>query len=326
MSARYFDTHVLILILLGLSLRPSSGKAQETGGLPALFPLNPMAQSRSGLYFQPYVSPSPGWRTGVAVDHGSMIEFNRQWRRDYLLDAEVTQLNVGVGRDLNNRYFVQASASLGNAGPGFMDGFIDWYHNLFGFRMPERDVRPQDNFAYSIELPDGTTQQHSAGAFLGNLRVSLGRRHTSTLQSAVTLTLPTGTGANAYSSGSTSISLVNTYRSRLAQRLVYEGSLNIGYSPAAGDLSDYQSEVLTAASSGLRYRLMGRQSLFINFWYHSPYYAGTGYPALDRDEVTLNYGWILRTYGGTEWKIGMTEDLTPSGPAVDAVFQFGLSF
>jgi hypothetical protein len=107
---------------------------------------------------------------------------------------------------------------------------------------------------------------------------------------------------------------------------MYEGSFSVGFTPAHGRLPLVQRETFAAASSGLRARVWGRQSLYANVFYHSPYYHDTMLPALDRRELSLDFGWILRTHRGAEWRIGMTEDLEPGGPAVDLVFRLGRSF
>jgi hypothetical protein len=123
-----------------------------------------------------------------------------------------------------------------------------------------------------------------------------------------------------------SINAVTTLRAPFASRLVYEGSVGLGYTPTNGPLADFQREVFFAATSGLRFRFWGRQSLFANLLYHSPYYENTTLPALDRKELSLDFGWILASRSGREWRLGMVEDLEPSGPGIDLVFRLGASF
>lgn len=314
--------HALILTLLGVS----SGKAQELGGLPAVFSLNPMASARTALYFQPYLEPARGWETSITLDHGSAIEYNIGSAGEYLLDAELTTLKLSLRRDLGRGYFVAAGASLDHAGRGFMDPFLNWYHDLLGFKMAEWDLRPNDDFGYRIALPGGHSETARAGSHFGDLRVTAGRRHTRWLQTVITATIPTSGGGERYGRGTVSAGAMATVRTAVSDRLVYEGSIGFGFSPAHGALADSQKESFSILTSGIRYRILGRQSLYLNVLQHSPYYKGTGYPALDREDISLSYGWILSTAGGTEWKIGMVEDLAPSGPAIDAVFQFGLSW
>ena len=87
-----------------------------------------------------------------------------------------------------------------------------------------------------------------------------------------------------------------------------------------------QRELFLAVTSGLRARVWGRQALYANLFYHSPYYQNTSLPALDRRDLSLDFGWILDAGRGGEWRVGLTEDLEPGGPGVDLVLRVGRSF
>jgi hypothetical protein len=122
------------------------------------------------------------------------------------------------------------------------------------------------------------------------------------------------------------VAVLNTVRAGLNQRVLYEGSLGIGLTARHGGLEANQREVFIAATSGLRARVWGRQSLYANLFYHSPYYYDTTLPALDLRELSLDFGWILETRNGGDWRIGLTEDLEPGGPGVDLVLRIGRTF
>jgi hypothetical protein len=315
---------MLGLLLAGLAL-PGPGRAQ---GLPSYAPINPVAASRSGLYFQPYQQPHPGrWTTSVALDYANTIEYNQLPAASYVLDSEILRLRLRVARDLDRRAFLQLDTDLGGAYSGFLDGFLDWYHGLLGIDIRERDKRPRDAFLYEITLPGrATIQRRSSDLFLGDVRAGLGIRLTPKLQTLFSITLPTTTGPACYGRGTLSASLLNSLRLVLDPRVVYEGSLGLGYTPPHGDLDPVEHTVFLAASSGLRYRFWGRQSLYANLFYHSPYYHGTTLPGLDRRDLELDFGWLLATRGGPEWRIGMTEDPEPGGPGVDLTFRLGVGF
>jgi hypothetical protein len=162
--------------------------------------------------------------------------------------------------------------------------------------------------------------------FLGDLRIGFGVRAMRRLQSVLAVTLPTNTGPAGYGREVISASLLNTARLPLTARLLFEGSVSAGYTPSEGRLAAWQRELFLAGSSGLRWRVWGRQSLYGNVLVHSPYYHGTSIPALDRRDFSFDFGWILEGTGGRELRVGMTEDLEPGGPAVDLVFRVGASF
>jgi hypothetical protein len=319
-------TRLAIGILVLVLSAPAGGAAQ---GLPQFAPMNPMGSSRSGLYFQPYLDPAPGrWVADLAVDYASVIEYNRLPPADYVLDSELLRITLGVRRDLGSRGFLTLGAGLAGAYAGFLDGFLDWYHGTLGIEVTERERRPRDRFLYTVTLPDGANVSRlRSDLFLEDMRVGIGLRHNSRFQSMVSLTLPTSTGPDGFGRGVPSLALTNTLRTLLKNpRFMYEGSLGLGYTPSHGGLPQGQRELFLAATSGLRFKIWGRQSLYANLFYHSPYYRNTSLPALDRKDLSLDFGWILTAGNGEEWRVGLTEDVEPGGPGVDLVLRLGRSF
>jgi hypothetical protein len=312
------------VVLLALA-SPAVAWAQ---GLPSFSPLNPISSSRSGLYYQPIREPAPGrWVTTMAMDYGSAIEYNQRADADYVLDSELLRLGLGVSRDLGARAFLMAEASLGGAYGGFMDGLLDWYHGALGIRMSERESRPRDRFLYEIRLPDGRSIQRSPSTlFLGDLRLGVGVRPSSAVQTVLSITLPTSTRPVGYGRGVASFNVLNTLGAVVSPRVNYEGSIGLGYTPANGNLAALQRELFLAVTSGVRVMVWGHNSVFANLFYHSPYYHGTTLPSLDRRELSIDFGWIVKTRSGAEWRLGMTEDLEPGGPGVDLVFRVGRTF
>jgi Protein of unknown function (DUF3187) len=313
---------VPLLVLLALLLLPDPIRGQ---GLPPYRPINPVATSRSGISFEPYRDPNPGrWSVDVGVDYASTIEYNQLPVASFFLDSELLRARASVSRDLNPNAFLLAEAEVLGAYAGVLDGFLDWYHDILGVDIPERERRPRNDFLYAADPAGGAPViREPEDFFLGDLRLGLGYRLHPAVQSIAVLTLPTATGPEGYGRGVVSASLLNTVRLPAAARLVFEGSLSAGYAAAHGSLADWQRESFLAASSGLRWRFWGRQALYGNLFLHSPYYRDTGVPSLDRRELSFDFGWILSSSGGRELRIGMTEDLEPGGPAIDLVFRLG---
>jgi hypothetical protein len=317
---------VPLLFVLILVVLPEAVAAQ--GGLPSYSPINPVAASRIGLSFEPYRSPRPHrWAVSVGLDYASTIESNQLEESLFLLDSELLRLRAAVSRDLGTRTFVLAEAELLGAYAGRLDGFLEWYHDLLGIAIPERDRRPRNEFLFVIDLPGrAPVLRERSDLFLGDLRLGAGFRIHPSLQSIVSLTLPTSTGPEGYGRGVVSARLLNTVRLALTPRLVFEGSLSGGFAPTHGELAQWQREVAVAASSGARWRFWGRQSLYGNLFLHSSQYRDTGLPSLDRRELSFDFGWILTGSSGRELRVGMTEDLEPGGPAIDLVFRMGAEF
>lgn len=309
-------------LLLAAALLTAAEPAAAQG-LPPYLAVNPVLTSRSGLYFQPYVDRTGGWQVGLLLDYASAVELAENGRGRFVLDAELLRLDATVTRDFGPA-FAGVSATLKGAYDGFLDGFLDWYHNLTGLRVANRERRPRNVFAYDLELADGrSVTRTTAAAFLGDVRLLAGHRHTPHWQSTLSVTLPTTTGPDGYDRQVPSASAITTLRAPLGGRVGFEGSLGVGVTPRHGPIEDLQRTLFASASAGIRYRFWGRQAAFVNLFYQSPSYRGTGIRALDQRELTLDYGFLLRARKGPEWFLGMTEDLEPKGPAIDLSFRIG---
>ncbi len=295
-------------------------------GLPPYASMNPMVVSRTGLATQPYVAPGSKWRVTALVDYASPIEYAAPPTSTaaYLLDAELLRAEVTVTRELGKRSFLLGQTSLNGAYNGFLDGFIDWYHDLFGFPTGARKVRPRNQFGDSLSIPGGPRLVRSRpGAYLGDIRLGAGFRHSTHWQTVISATLPTNTGPEGFHRGTISINAVTTLRSDFGRRFTYEGTLGGGVTPSHGDLAEFQHTTFLMVSQGLRARVAGPLHLYTNLIYHSALYHDTGTTELDARELTLDLGGFFRFRRGPEWIVGLTEDLEPSGPAIDVSFRLG---
>ncbi len=295
-------------------------------GLPPYASMNPMVISRTGLSTQPYVAPGRRWRVTALLDYASAIEYGAPpaTAAAYLLDAELLRANVTVTRALGPRSFLVGETSMNGAYNGFLDGFIDWYHDLFHFPTGARKIRPRNEFGDSLSIPGGPRVVRSrSGAYLGDVRLGAGFRHSSHWQTVVSVTLPTNTGPEGFRRGTVSANAVTTLRSDFGGRFTYEGTLGAGLTPSHGDLAAYQHSVFLMVSQGVRGHITGPMHLYTNVIYHSALYHDTGTTELDARELTIDLGGIFRFRKGPEWIVGLTEDLEPSGPAIDVSFRLG---
>lgn len=305
---------------------PSVVAAQSDLGLPAWYPSNILATSRSPLYFQPWIAPHPGTRVTVALDYANIYELAYgPVAGAYVQDLELGTLHLGASRDLDAATFIAADLPVSTAWKGGLDGFLKWWHGLLGIKIPERELRPEHRFGFDLTLPNGSFDRAPA-TYLGDLRLGLGRRIGKGSQLLGTLTLPTTTNAG-YAKRVPSIGLLYAGQTDLAAKLRVEGTAGLGYTPrTSGLLRSYQRDVFLSMGGGFRWHFAGITSMFGTLWWSTPYYSGTGIAGLDRPDMTFDFGWIFRSRSGVEWRIGMSEDPVPSGPGVDAVFKASRSW
>jgi hypothetical protein len=293
--------------------------------LPPYAPMNPMVVSRTGLATQPFVAPGRAWRVTALVDYASPIEYVSEPTVTYLLDAELLRADLTVTRALGKNTFLLGQTSLNKANDGFLDGFIDWYHDLFGFPTGARKIRPRNRFGYDLNLAGGpAVSRTKPGLYLGDIRLGAGMRHSSHWQTFVSATLPTNTGPEGFKRGVVSVNAVTTLRSDFGDRFTYEGTLGAGLTPLHGDLREFQHTTFLLISQGLRARITGPLHLYTNLIYHSALYHDIGNPELYARELTIDLGGFFKFQKGPEWILGLTEDLEPSGPAIDVSFRLGV--
>jgi hypothetical protein len=305
---------------LAAGTSPLAGQA-----LPPYASMNPMVISRTGLATQPFVPAGRTWRITALADYASPIEYVSSPTLTYLMDAELLRVDLTVTRELGKKAFLLGQTSLNKASNGFLDGFIDWYHDLFGFPTGARKIRPTNRFGYDLSLAGGpSVSRDKPGAYLGDLRLGAGLRHSGHWQTVISATLPTNTGPEGFKRGVVSVNAVTTLRSDFGGRFTYEGTLGAGYTPAHGDLSEFQHTTFLLVSQGLRARVTGPLHLYSNLVYHSALYHDIGHSELDGRELTIDVGGFFKFRKGPEWILGLTEDLEPSGPAIDVSFRLGV--
>lgn len=316
-------TRILAAVLFSLLASPVLAAGQ---GLPAYRPINPLTSSRTPLGFVPLQAPGPGWSGDLAVDYASLIESSTRDPASVLLDAEVLRMTLQMRLSIGTHGFLELAGAVSAAQAGFLDGPVNWYHGLVGFNEATRRDRPNNEFAYQLTLPDRSTiQREASGMQLTELRFTGGLRHTEHWQTVARIFVPTGGGEAAYGHTTIATAVVTTVRSSIiGDRLTLEGSAGVGFTPASGDLAEWQRSWMASASAGAKLRFWGQQSIYANVLFHSAVYQGTTVPALDREDVSLDFGFLFRPGNGPEIVAGIVEDLYAFGPAVDLVLRLGV--
>lgn len=255
----------------------------------------------------------------VTAEYGNAIDLSSTATSSYLLDAELFRLTWSGRRELSPTFWSAGSLSLVGSYAGFADEFFEWYHGLIGWEQPEREARPSNTYGFALELPGGVTYAPEPdGLALGEARFSLGMRHGIDQQSSVSIVLPLGSGGSLGRS-QPGVALNHTIRIRSLEPLLWEISGGAGATARGGELQQWQHSLFGMGTTGVRLKLFGGHSVYGYFFYHTPLYHDTSIPSLDNDLLTGDFGWIYRTAGGREWRIGFTEDIAPRDLGVDLV-------
>ncbi len=330
---------IVVLIAMGAQTalaqaadHQAAATSDSTSGLfaalPEHTPLNPVVVARSGLYVQPILPPVAGWTVGVVAEYGSIVERNLSFPDSYLFDAELSRLRIQLRRDFSTRWFGVAEWGVAGAQAGFADRFFEGYHRLIQFTMEERDTRPRNSYGDRLFVGrHGIARVRGPhGPLPTDLRLSVGVRAGNPSSSApdavlsqtmLSLTLPAAPARSAYARGVATVSVLQTLRVSPAPRLALETAGGVGYSPRHGELSGIQGTTFVIGSGAGRLRLWGESAIYATVYGQRGMYHDSGFPELDRADLGVDFGYLWRTAGGRQWRVGLTEDVRRRDPGVD---------
>lgn len=309
----------------------AAAAAAATVTLPEHTPLNPFVAARSGLHVQPLLPPAAGWPLSAIVEYGSTVERNLNFPDSYLFDAEMVRVRLQLRRDFSPRWFGVAEWGVAGVQAGVADRLFEQYHELINFTMEERDSRPRDTFGDRLFVGrEGIAQVRQPHAPRPtDLRLGVGaraggaRRQSVLSQTMLSVTVPTAPASSVYSRGVASVSLLQTLHGTPTPRLVLEAVAGVGFTPTHGILTPVQRTTFMLGSGAARLRLWGNHAVFATLYGQTPTYRDTGFPELDLADIGIDFGYLWRSPGGRQWRVGLTEDVRRRDPGVDLVLKIG---
>ncbi|MHB1223344.1 MAG: hypothetical protein ACYC2G_04760 [Gemmatimonadaceae bacterium] len=302
--------------------------------LPEHTPLNPFVASRSGLRVQPLLPPVAGWPLSAIVEYGSAVERNLNFPDSYLFDAELVRARLQLRHDFSPRWFGAVEWGVAGAQAGVADRLFEQYHELIHFTMEERDTRPRDSYGDRLFVGrEGIARVRQAqGPRPTDARLGVGlrggwssgsQRPPVLSQTMLSVTVPTAPASSLYSRGVASVSLLQTLHATPTSRLVLEAVGGVGFTPTHGLLAPVQRTSFVLGSGAARLRLRGSHAVFATLYGQSPIYRDTGFPELDAADVGVDFGYLWRSPGGRQWRVGLTEDIRRRDPGVDLILKIG---
>lgn len=279
----------------------------------------------------------PGqWELTPSAAYAAVFVNEDAERWNTVIDLEMTVLELGAAVGLSPRLSVGAKVRFASMSGGFLDGFLNDFHETFGLPNYGREQRPENEFLYYVQK-DGKPWLKSefGGLHLVDPSVSLeyrladrgdphgeAGRWTASLQYA--LQLPLGDSDAGFGSGHFD------HRLSLPARWVRH-PLAVYLAPGVSFLSDPDTlgadirvrNVAGAAISGEW--AFGRAWSFLaglNF-YTSPF-DDTGIRQFDAESLQLDIGLIWRPTPRARMAWSFSEDLTRSAP--DFALRMGLGY
>lgn len=199
---------------------------------------------------------------------------------------------------------------------GFLDNFIDDWHQFFGLPRGGRENAPVDRLQF-LYARDGAELLRitDASRGIGDIRLLAGwqRPNSETIDIALraSLKLPTGNAAQLHGSGGTDFAVwFSTACGRSCGRTVawnaHVGALALG----RGDiLSEQQRRLVAFGGAGIAYRPWQPTIFKAELRAHSSFYRGTSLEPLGASSFQLVLGGTVILGENTVVDIGVTEDI-----------------
>jgi len=282
----------------------------------------------------PSVVPARKSDMRLIVDLANNFIEDQSPRESITLDGESTRISLDARYGISKNFEVGVVIPYLTVGGGFTDGFIDWYHNTFGFAAGGRDQAPTNRLLYQYQK-DGQVllkvdeSSHGIGdiQLMGGLQLYQSAvKPSRAISLRTSLKLPTGDSDQLHGSGSTDLSLWITagdeWRPDIGPIALFGAGGVMGMTD--GDvLKDQQRNWVGFAVLGLGWSPARWIAFKIQANGHTSFYKDSELEELNGNSVQLTIGGTLAFSKNISLDLGVTEDLILRA-SPDVVFHLAL--
>jgi hypothetical protein len=250
------------------------------------------------------------------ISHSSinLIRESAEWSVG--LDMEITKLDLRFKKNIKDFIEIGVELPILSFNSGFLDGFLDSYHNAFGFSDYGRSERPGNQFLFKITRKDNLIILGKNGRTgIGDIRLTLKApllRGDPAVSLQGSLELPSGDAGTGYGNGSVDAGLAvfidknigKNFRSYLNFGLISPGNLT-GHEKI--NLKDY-----FYGGAAIEAAFWKNISLICQLYVQGSPFPETDIPSIDRTAVLFSFGG--RYYSGkNSIEVSFTEDPNTAG-------------
>lgn len=259
----------------------------------------------------------------LAVEYSSTYFQQRNDRWDVLMDLEMTTLEISMVYGISSRIAVRMDAPFVSLQGGFLDGFLENYHDILGVSNYGREKRPKNDFAYRvfkdgrlwIQGEEGTLQMAD---MVVSTQLELFRQTAGARQMAGSLLLrfklPTGDKGHGLGSGEFDTGLYLPVRwSSSPWSLFLMPGLAFIADPETGG-ADISARDSYSAYAGLAYEYSPHTTWVAQLNYYSSPIEETGLDELDKGALELAIGFHYLLTDSWRAEFAFCEDLTRALP------------
>lgn len=294
------------------------GPLAQLYGLPGIGAAAPLAAGRS--------------RIGLTFDVANHFVRANSLRESLSFDGETHRTTLRAYRGMGAGWEIGAEIPYVRHTGGFLDDFIEGWHDTFGLPQNGRDRAPAKRLQYRYTR-DGANRLDfsSASAGLGDVRLGVARalwsnRAMTDAALRLSTTLPTGDENRLLGSGAPNVALwLSTGCSTAAcpNAIRWFGGGGLLWTGKGDVLAEQQRRLVGFGSVGIHWRIVPTVTLTAQIDSHAPFYRDTALTPLGDTSVQLVLGGTWRLRERTAFEFAIIEDVAVD-TAPDVVVRLGL--
>lgn len=297
---------VLIFFYLSSPVSSIEGPIQAKNLYPLFLHLN-----------QPYMEKADIENSmSYSLSHSSTYTVQESGEWIIHLDMEITELNFRYKRIINDFIEFGIDIPVLMFGGGFMDGFLEGYHDTFGFPDYGRSARPRNDFLYEVRKNGRLIIEGKSGIKFGDIRFAIKKPLLSSdacnLSVKMDLEVPISNAKKGYSNGSLDTGISVLMDKGLTQNIMTH--LNVGAvfpgSVRGHEKLDVKNFIYGGAAVEVAIR--DNLALLVQVLGQTRIYPVTDLRAVDREAVLIIFAGRYNTEKGG-FDLSLTEDLSESG-------------
>lgn len=265
----------------------------------------------------PYLE-SAGPRNDISfgLSHSSVyvVEQSPAWTVN--MDLELTEFDLRVKRKAGQAFEVGLEIPVIRPAEGFLDGFLEQWHDLLGAGDYGRSERPENEFLYEIMLNGAPVIAGVNGRTgLGDIRLTVKRimRQAGPAVSVLAgLEVPSGDARTGYGNGRYDASAAILAEQEFAGNSRWTANMGV---TVPGDYAGYQTVGLRTfwhGGLGIETAWWSRFSILVQAVAQTSPFPTTGIREVDWPAVLFTFGGRYYAAGGN-FEFSLTEDPTTAG-------------
>ena len=269
--------------------------------------------------------PLPKGNTTLRLDlaYSSIFLEGTGSGNSWFMDGEILRSGLKVRHGLGDGFEVWGELAMAVTGPGFLDGFIDDWHDTFNLPDQNRDEFPKYRWrveaqkggvtAWEMDRTDGALLDLPLGLNWNFVPMTAERPWA--LTARVATELPTGNQERGFGSGGFdwSLGMVGEYRYQ-AWSFTAHAQQTFVHNPDPADRANLEFRDVTSAGVGVEAALADHTSLLMQILLDTSTLRQLNFDQVADPQWTLWFGLRRRMGERFAVEVGFGEDLSTDGP------------